>query len=75
MHQTQTWCQRTFLVDNILFVEGKDLIVDLLVDPTDFVDVYIDCTIGLMVDINNTLCDVELGLTKISLESVPPKSH
>ena len=40
-----------FLDDDIPFAEGRELIVDILVDPRGKADVYIDDTTGLTVDI------------------------
>jgi hypothetical protein len=40
-----------FLDDDIPFAEGRELIVDILVDPKGKADVYIDDTTGLTVDI------------------------
>ena len=43
--------RRRILGNEIPFAEGKQLIVDVPVDPKGMVDVYIDDTIGLTVDI------------------------
>eukprot|EP00957_Ditylum_brightwellii_P072746 5529151-Ditylum_brightwellii.AAC.1 len=40
--------------EKILFVEGKELIVDIPVDPKGKVDVYINSKVGLAVDIPDT---------------------
>ena len=43
-----------FLDDSIPFAEGKDLIIDVPVDATGTADVYIDDTIYLTVDVEDT---------------------
>ena len=43
-----------FLDDSIPFGEGRQLIVDVLVNPTGVTDVYIDDTMGLTVDLEGT---------------------
>ena len=45
--------QNAFLMI-ILFAEGKDLIIDIPVDPQGISDVYIDDIISLCVDIEGT---------------------
>ena len=46
--------KRKILGEEIPFAEGKQLIVDVPVDPRGMVDVYIDNTIGLTVDLPGT---------------------
>ena len=46
--------QRICLDDNIPFGQGKELIVDIPIDPRGMVDVYIDDLIGLTVEIPNS---------------------
>eukprot|EP00957_Ditylum_brightwellii_P142549 10860569-Ditylum_brightwellii.AAC.1 len=41
------------LDDDIPFEEGRELIVDLPIHPKGMVDVYIDDTIGLTVDLKD----------------------
>ena len=43
-----------FLEDSIPFAEGKDLIIDLPVDARGTADVYIDNTIALTVDVEDS---------------------
>ena len=46
--------QPKFLPDDLPFAEGKDLIIDVPVDPRGTSDVYIDNTISLCVDIGGS---------------------
>ena len=46
--------KKTILNDDVPFGVGKDLIVDVPVDPKGIADVYIDDTIALGVDLQNT---------------------
>ena len=46
--------QRICLDDNIPFGQGKELIVDIPIDPRGMVDVYIDDLIGLTVETPNS---------------------
>ena len=39
------------LEDNILFAEGRELIVDIPIDPRGYAGVHIDDTIGLTVNL------------------------
>ena len=43
-----------FINDSIPFAEGKDLIIDVLVDARGTADVYIDDTIALTVDVEDS---------------------
>jgi hypothetical protein len=43
-----------FLDDSIPFGEGKELIVDVPVNPRGVTDVYIDDTVGLTVDLEDS---------------------
>ena len=48
---------KIILDDNIPFGIGRDLVVDIPVDPRGTVDLYIDGFCGLMVDVDdNALC-------------------
>ena len=51
---------KKLLDDNIPFAEGRDLIVDVPVDPRGIAEVYIDDTLGLTVDIAGTNNDSRL---------------
>ena len=43
-----------FLDNSIPFGEGKELIVDIPVNPREVTDVYIDDTVGLTVDLEDS---------------------
>jgi hypothetical protein len=45
---------RVYLDNDVPFAEGRELIVDIPVDPRGYADVYIDDTTGLCVDIPGT---------------------
>ena len=47
--------QRDCLDNNVPFAIGRELIVDVPIDPCGFADVYIDDTTGLTVDLPGTL--------------------
>ena len=45
---------RQFLSDDVPFATGRDLIIDIPVDPRGYIDVNIDDTTGLTVDLTGT---------------------
>ena len=52
--------KKTILDDDVPFGVGKELIVDVPVEPKGIADVYIDDTIALGVDLQNTNNSIRL---------------
>ena len=47
--------QRHYLDNDVPFASGRELIVDVRIDPKGYVDIYINDTTGLTIDLPGTM--------------------